>query len=410
MTMTLAYGRCVQLIEGEAVLRNENGELRVRIDGGDAFGLGDLVEVKNGQARLLTPNRSPGRSMRWMDRVLDPRRLRALRVRDQVETAIRQHFRSRGFHETRTPLLVPSPGMEPHIRPFALKTGSYLPTSPEFAMKRLLVGGLERIFQISQAFRLEPKSSTHHPEFTLLEWYRAYAGYEKIMRDVEELFCAIAESIHGEPVIQYQGRRISLQTPWPKLRIRELYGQLGIDLAFSDQAELRSHCRRLGLKAPENASWDDLFFLIWLNVIEPSLPSDRAVIVMRYPASQAALSVIDQDPDGSKWARRFEVYAGGLELGNAFEELTDPAEQRMRFTRDMDLRERTYGPSFPRCPIDEEFLSALDEGMPPSGGIAMGVDRIAMLFADEPEIDRLLWLESYVGNESSSAGGGSNAT
>ena len=126
----------------------------------------------------------------------------------------------------------------------------------------------------------------------------------------------------------------------------------------------------------------------------PNLPADRAVFVTRYPRSQAALSVIDQDPDGTEWAKRFEVYAGGLELGNAFEELTDPVEQRKRFEKDMDLREQIYGPDFPRNKMDEEFLEALAEGMPPSGGIAMGVDRMVMLFANEPEIEQTLWLRS----------------
>ena len=125
--------------------------------------------------------------------------------------------------------------------------------------------------------------------------------------------------------------------------------------------------------------WDDLYFKIWLNLIEPRLPADRAVFVTRYPASQAALSVIDTDPDGSRWAERFEVYAGGLELGNAFEELTDPGEQRRRFIEDMELRSEVYGNDFPVNPLDEEFLDALAEGMPPSGGIAMGVDWLVML-------------------------------
>jgi lysyl-tRNA synthetase class 2 len=179
--------------------------------------------------------------------------------------------------------------------------------------------------------------------------------------------------------------------------VRDLFRDLaGIDLVACSSAEnLAQECRRLGLPADlTRETWDDLYFKIWLNLIEPKLPSDRAVFVTRYPESQAALSVIDSDPDGSRWARRFEAYAGGLELGNAFEELTDPVEQRRRFTKDMDLRTELYGPDFPKSPLDEGFLGALAEGMPPSGGIAMGVDRIVMLFADEPEIDFTVWLKS----------------
>ena len=154
--------------------------------------------------------------------------------------------------------------------------------------------------------------------------------------------------------------------------------------------DLAESCKRLGLQTdPVKDTWDDLFFKIWLNCVEPRLPKDQAVFVLRYPPSQAALSVLDQDPDGSNWAKRFEVYAGGLELGNAFEELTDPVEQRRRFERDMMERTRIYGSDFPPTPIDQKFLAALEKGMPPSGGIAIGVDRMAMLFADEADIHHI---------------------
>jgi lysyl-tRNA synthetase class 2 len=333
--------------------------------------------------------------MSWTQHTLNERRFHAIRTRTKVENAIREFFLQRHFIETRTPLLVPSPGMETHIRPFRLED-SYLPTSPEFAMKRLLVGGLERIFQICSSFRDEPPSNTHHPEFTILEWYRAYAGYEDIMRDTEELFAFVATKLFGKPAILYQGQEISLAPPWPRLKVRDLFLKMtGIDLVKTSAREaMASECVRLGLGAREEENWDDLYFKIWLNLIEPKLPANQAVFVTRYPKSQAALSVVDQDADGTEWARRFEVYAGGLELGNAFEELTDPVEQRRRFEKDMDLREQIYGPDFPRNKMDEEFLEALTEGMPPSGGIAMGVDRMVMLFANESEIDQTLWLKS----------------
>ena len=373
--------------------------------------LGDVIEVSaDGHAQLLTPNRTPGRTMSWMGRVLNPRRVRGLKVRAQVETAIREFFLSRDFLETRTPILVPCPGMEPHIRPFRVtrsddpaSTAAWLPTSPEFAMKRLLVGGLERIFQLSPAFRDEPASVTHHPEFTMLEWYRAYAGYEDIMSDTERLFESVALKLSGKPVIRYQGREISVATPWPRLRVRDLFLEFaGVDLVrSSDRESLARDCERLGLKVNEGENWDDLYFKIWLNQIEPKLPADQAVFVFRYPPSQAALSVVDEDPDGSRWAKRFEAYAGGIELGNAFEELTDPIEQRRRFEEDMELRTEVYGPGFPKNPLDEGFLQALEEGMPPSGGIAVGVDRMVMLFADESEIDYTLWLGSEARSTSS---------
>jgi lysyl-tRNA synthetase class 2 len=272
-------------------------------------------------------------------------------------------------------------------------------------MKRLLVGGLEKIFQITPAFRAEPLSTTHHPEFTLLEWYRAYATDEDLRRDTENLVAFLATKLFGEPKIRFQGKEISVRSPWPRLAVRDLFlEKAGVDLVkASSRDALGSECKRLGLKPNAEDTWDDLYFRIWLNEIEPQLPADQAVFVTRYPASQAALAVLDQDPDGTTWAKRFEVYAGGLELGNAFEELTNPDEQEKRFNKDMELRKETYGEDFPACPKEgvDDFLQALREGMPPSAGIAVGVDRLVMLLADEPEIDYTVWLRPSVETASS---------
>ncbi|OFY98839.1 MAG: EF-P lysine aminoacylase GenX [Bdellovibrionales bacterium GWB1_52_6] len=337
--------------------------------------------------------------MKWTSAVLDPRRLHGTAVRNKTERAIRNFFAGNDFREVRTPLLVPCPGMETHIRPFKIHREEpllFLPTSPEFAMKRLLVGGLERIFQLSPAFRDEPPSRTHHPEFTMLEWYRAYAGYEEIMRDTEELLAFTAKEVLGSASgeIQFEGKTISVKPPWPRLRVRDLFLQhTGIDLTRAHNlALLIDEAQRLNIKVNPGENWDDVYFKIWLNLIEPRLPADQAVFVVDYPVSQAALAVLAKHADGTSWARRFEVYVGGIELCNAFEELTDPVEQRARFVKDMNLREQIYGPAFPKNPLDEDFLSALTEGMPPSGGNALGVDRLVMLLADEPDIHYTMWL------------------
>jgi lysyl-tRNA synthetase class 2 len=383
----------------ELDLRSSRGLARFNVAPDRTLQVGDLVEVREGHARVLTKTLRPGPS-RFTDRILDPRRLHALRVRNEVERGIRDFFLADGFLETRTPLLVPSPGMEIHVRPFRLETGAHLPTSPEFAMKRLLVGGLEKIFQICPSFRYESLSTTHHPEFTMLEWYRAYADISAIQADTESLVESLATRIHGKPEITFQGQKISVKTPWPRLRIRDLFAALGVDLvAAATVPLLAQECTRLGLATSDRDTWDDLYFRIWLNHIEPKLPADRAVFVERYPKSQAALAVLDTDPDGSVWAKRFEFYIAGLELGNAFEELTDAREQRARFERDMIERTAIYGEAFPTSPLDEDFLAALEEGLPPSGGIAVGVDRLVMLFADEPELEKTIWLPSYAGTE-----------
>jgi len=428
-------GRIVHIEPEHLFIHNERGRFRVAIHRGEGnlalqsgvdtapeVSIGDIVEIKNGVSVTLTPNRTSKKTSHWLSRTLDPRRLRGVDIRSQVENGIREFFTSQGFRETKTPLLVPCPGMEPHIRPFSIKSTylkenvGYIPTSPEFAMKRLLVGGLEKIFQICPAFRDEPQSVTHRPEFTILEWYRAYAGYEDIMKDTEELFEFLALKIFKKPSFFFQGQEISVKTPWPRLKIRDLFKDMvGVDLVQASTPELLAkECIRLGLltanehspKSPNWPDWDDMYFKIWLNLIEPKLPANQAVFVTRYPASQAALSVIDTDPDGSRWARRFEFYAGGLELGNAFEELTDPIEQRTRFIKDMNLRTEIYGPEFPQNPLDEGFLNALSEGMPPSGGIAVGVDRMVMLYADESDIEFTSWLPFEIAQGTSGDGVG----
>ena len=350
--------------------------------------IGDLIEVTRHKTEVLTQNIA--KTTNWLTNLNDPRRTKGVKVRRTVEQAVRNFFDSRNFEEVRTPLLVSSPGMEPHIRPFKIeKNDYYLPTSPEFAMKKLLVGGFERIYQICPAFRCEPHSNTHQSEFTLLEWYRAYAPLEAVMCDTEQLVEFLAITLNGKPEIKFQDTVVSVKSPWPRLTARGLFQDyLGIDLVAAKPLDvMRAHCRRLGLSFSDTLQWDDLYFLIWLNFIEPKLPNNQALFVTDYPASQAALSKIKTHTDGTQWARRFEFYIHGLELGNAFEELTDPIEQRARFVKDMMIRQSTYGETFPASPIDEEFMNALNEGMPPASGIAVGIDRLVMLLADEPQIE-----------------------
>lgn len=396
---TLLQGRLVSISGKQVQIQTQAGPLSTLVSNPHAASLGDLVKIHDNTLFLLTPNRHPKKSVRLMHQILDPRRIQNLQIRAKIEKIIFHFFEHQDFTPVRTPTLVPCPGMEPHIRPFKISNHSFLPTSPEFAMKRLLVGGLEKIFQLCSAFRDEPYSNTHLPEFTLLEWYRAYSGYEKIMADTESLIETIALQLNQKPVIQYQSQTISVKTPWPRLAIKDLFkDHAGIVLSKTlTHEQLQKECARLGLTSQNvhtgsQQTWDDLYFQIWFNVIEPNLPKDRAVFVYQYPASQAALATLEKDSEGNDWARRFEAYAGGLELCNAFEELTDPTEQRRRFVEDMNLRERIYGPSFPKNPIDEDFLSALEEGMPPSGGNALGVDRLVMLFANETDIRYTTWL------------------
>lgn len=328
----------------------------------------------------------------FRSQIQDPRRQKALKVRQQVERGIRNFFDQCGFQEVRTPLLVSSPGMEVHIRPFRLESGDYLPTSPEFAMKKLLAGGLQKIYQICPAFRLEPKSLTHLPEFTLLEWYEAGASTSDLMVRFETLVETLSKSIHGDSKFKFKGRMVDVTTPWERVSVQELFLKFAeVDLT-EDPSRLVEHVKRLGLNYSQTDSWDDLFFRIWLEKIEPKLPLDRAVFVHSYPPSQCALAKIIKDENGHPWADRFEPFVSGLEIGNAFGELTDPKEQRKRFEKDMKTRAEIYGESFPPSPIDEEFMRALTEGLPSASGIAVGVDRLIMALADEPDISYTFWL------------------
>jgi len=292
--------------------------------------------------------------------------------------------------------------MEPHIRPIGVReSAAFLPTSPEFAMKRLLAQGYEKIFQVCKSYRLEPKSSTHNPEFAMLEWYRGNSGYESIMDDVENMFTAISQSLYGAARFQTEAYGVQDVTrPWPRFTIEECFKSfLGLELTQLLSAEaLAKACVDLGYAGREvlsseslaqPGSWDDLFFRMMMNGIEPALAKlGKPAIIYLYPPSQAALSNLWTDSRGLKWAKRFEVYAGGLELGNAFDELVNAKEQRVRFQKDMVLRASLYGESFPANPIDEDFLKDLEK-MPPSGGIAMGVDRIAMYFAGAVSIEEV---------------------
>lgn len=338
--------------------------------------------------------------MNFRARISDTKRQKGVRVRARVEREIRRFLESRGLEEVRTPLLVSSPGMEPYIRPIEIKaTGGrvFLPTSPEFALKKLLAGGMENIFQLGPCFRQEPVSRTHLPEFTMLEWYETRRDYLQLMETTEQLVESVARAVHGKAQFIFRDKSIDVSTPWPRLTIEELFLRWGAcDLRRNgDREGLGAACRELKIATDPSDTWDDLFFKIWLNEIEPRLPQDRAVIVHRYPPPQAALSVMETDPDGTAWARRFEVFIGGLELANAFEELRNPVEQRARFEKDMALRQAVFGDSFPPNPIDEEFLRALEEGIPPTSGIALGVDRLIMLAADEPDIANTFWLNPY---------------
>ena len=315
--------------------------------------------------------------------------------------SVRAWFLGEGFVEVETPALQVSPGLEPHLRAFATTLEApdggtsrlYLHTSPEFAMKKLLAAGEPRIFQMARVFRNGERSATHHPEFTMLEWYRAGEGYGRLMADCEALVRAAAAAAGAERLI-WRGLMADPQVPFERLSVSEAFRRhVGFDpLAFLpapgrfDVEGFAKAARGIGITIAADDDWDAIFFKIFLDRIEPKLGHPVPTLLTDYPIHMAALS--RPRADAPHLAERFELYVAGLELANAFGELTDPAEQRRRFQADMDLKQRLYGL---RYPIDEDFLAALAD-MPEASGIALGLDRLVMLATGAEHIDDVLWL------------------
>ncbi len=340
-----------------------------------AAAIGDLVVVRSGEGGVCV-TRAHAHDGEWPPPCGDGARLlsrwSALRRRAELLDATRRWFRDAGFLEVDTPLLVPSPGTEVHLdavpatltpRPGAAPEPRWLITSPELHMKRLLAAGAPPIFQLARVFRDGERGANHRPEFTMLEWYRPWAGYERLMEDCESWICSLAG---GARRLTWQGRAVDLTRPWPRLRFYDL---------MRDRADL---------VAPEGLDADRLM-VAFVERVEPTLGRDHPEIVMEWPISMASLA--RPAPHDPRVAERFELFIAGLELGNAFGELTDAAEQRRRCEAENAAR-RSLGK--PPYPIDEDFLAALASGMPPSAGVAVGIDRVVMLLADQPTIDDVL--------------------
>ena len=342
-----------------------------------------------------------GISNEWWRPGAYARRRPYLLTRAAIAAAVRTYFADAGFVEVETPALQVSPGLEPHLRAFATDLEApdgghsrlYLHTSPEFAMKKLLVAGEPRIFQLARVFRNGERADTHHPEFTMLEWYRAEAATPDLVADCEGLLRA-ALAAAGAGCLRWRDRDSDPSRPWQRISVAEAFRTYaGIDLLASapdparpDVAALRRDAARIGVRTDDGDAWDDVFFRIFLDRIEPKLGSPAPTILYDYPASMAALARIR--PDDPRVADRFELYVAGLELANAFGELTDSAEQHRRFEADRALKAARHGFAYP---VDEDFLAAHAHGLPASAGIALGFDRLVMLATGAKRIEDVLW-------------------
>ncbi len=322
-----------------------------------------------------------------------------LLARGRIQAALRGYFLSQGFTEVETAQLQLSPGNETHLHAIGvslrdeagLRRQRYLHTSPEFAMKKLLAAGESRIFSFARVFRDREVSRTHSPEFTMLEWYRVGDPYEELMSDCAQIL-RLASGAAGTDRLRHRGLEADPFAEPERLTLAQAFQrETGIDLLATSPAGvgsrelLASAASACGIGVAADDTWSDLFSKVLSDRIERKLGSGRPTILCEYPASEAALARVS--PADPRIAERFELYACGVELANAFRELTDPVEQRQRFEADMLEKQRLYGE---RYPIDEDFLAALAE-MPEASGAALGFDRLVMLATGADRINQVLW-------------------
>jgi lysyl-tRNA synthetase class 2 len=307
----------------------------------------------------------------------------ALHARAAILRAVRGYFEAQGFVEVETPARVMSPGQELHLEALPAGGGRHLITSPEYHMKRLVAGGLPRIVQFCRCFRAEEDGPFHQPEFTMVEWYRAGGTMDELMRDCEAIVEIAARVVGAWPSVPVPAIRrgnasdgtLALAGPFERTTIRQLFhDHAGIELRGDEEsAVMRDLAQGAGCQVGPDAAWDDVFYQVFLDRIEAHLGCARPTFVLDWPTPLGALA--RRKTDDPLTVERFELYAGGLELANAFGELTDPVEQRARFVEEAELRRQRGRTVYP---IDVKLLDALGH-MPPTCGIALGFDRLVML-------------------------------
>ncbi|GGL48776.1 EF-P lysine aminoacylase EpmA [Caulobacter rhizosphaerae] len=323
-----------------------------------------------------------------------------LLARNRIKAAFRAWFEARDFLEVETAALQVSPGNEAHLHAFetaALTLSGhsaplYLHTSPEFSCKKLLAAGERRIFDFGKVWRNRERGVLHHPEFTMLEWYRVGQPYQALMDDCAALLALAAETA-GTLEFRFRGQACDPFAAPERLTVAEAFERhAGVDLLASigaggetDRAALAASARAAGIRVADDDTWADVFSRVIVEKVEPKLGVGRATILCEYPAAEAALA--RPKPGDPRVAERFELYACGVELANAFGELTDAGEQRRRFEAEMDEKAQVYGE---RYPLDEDFLAALAI-MPEASGAALGFDRLVMLAAGASRVDQVLW-------------------
>ncbi len=406
---SILAGRLMAWDGEKGLLTDESGKVEFTLVTVEILKVGMIIELAGWMDRevfyaqtvvVLNPasgfGQIQGDMPNWQKVIADPFVRDSLLRRSQVVRAVREWFWGNGFVETETPCLAHVPGMEPYLTPFKteliLENGahypSYLITSPEYVMKKILVGGIEKIFQITHSYRNgETLSSQHNPEFTILEWYRSYASYLDIMRDTEELCAAVAKKVLGTTQITLRDKLIDLAPPWERLTFAEaLEKYAGVKYAeIETLAGLKQVLKSKGYP-DSDADWDTQVLQLFLTEVEPNLGNPKPTFIHDYPLSMAALSKKSEtDP---RFAERVEAYIGGIELVNGFTELNDADEQKRRLESERAQRQQLGKDDYA---VDDTFIEALQWGMPPASGIALGVDRLVMLILGQTEIKNVLW-------------------
>lgn len=335
----------------------------------------------------------------WWERHRHQDRRLFLLKRMRIKSALRKWFLDHGFIEVETSCLQTSPGNETHLHAFAtqIRTASgafhplYLHTSPEFACKKLIAAGELKIFTFATVFRNMERSKLHHPEFTMLEWYAANIDYEDLMDHCHQILKITSETT-GSQKWSFEGNTVMAVDEPERIKVADAFlSYSGIDIMSTIHKNnpqrhlLAAAARSRGIRVAKDDTWSDIFSRIIVERIEPKLNNGRPVILDSFPICEAALS--RASPNNNSIAERFELYCCGVELANAFGELTDPVVQRQRFEINMAQKLHIYGESYP---IDEELLLALSE-MPPTSGCAIGFDRLVMLATGAQRIDQVIW-------------------
>jgi lysyl-tRNA synthetase class 2 len=399
----------IQLFLSKSVLDEQSNTLLKEIDIGDILGATGIVfrtrsqepTVRTKTLTMLSKSLQPlpekwhGLSdvelryrQRYLDLISNENVRKTFRTRSRIISAIRRYMDTNGFMEVETPILqseAAGAAAEPFVTHYnALNRDLYLRIETELRLKRLIIGGIDKVYEIGRIFRNEGISFKHSPEFTSMEVYEAYADYNDVMNRVEEMVSSIAQEVLGTTSVKFGDNTIEFKPPWPRLSFRDAITQYsGIDFVQYPNVDLlRAKMKEKGMAVDPKSNWAHLVDELLSTFVEPKLI--QPTFLIDYPLSLSPLA--KKKPGQERVVERFEVFAGGMEFGNAFTELNDPLDQRERFTQ--QTKEKLEDGK--EAALDEDFLLAMEHGMPPTGGLGMGIDRLVMYFTDNQSIREVI--------------------